>query len=346
MFFFFAVAFLWYLWLHLQRSRRAFPEPSHNNSHCARASLVERLVCQRWENEPGRCGSSSLSHPPLHSGFIFDHGHCCFEQVDSFKEAVGSHFSLNEVAWMKVLVLHSLCMSWHLGEQHADGGPGPSCVWLSDEAGPTGCSDERRGGEKEYIVYFFFCCFHFIFSVSSCFIEHIYSISYKGTYSYVYASVPAITPQGNFFKFATNIHLDSRMKWLELDGQRSEVTVTSQNTFMAITQECVRYVWPFFLLIWTLRYLYESTLFTSSPWVSTRAGGLLFLWWSTTGSLVLLILSFRWLSLYHVTKLSISPLYSSVKIVSKWRQHVSHWKLFTGITRQYSDNFHFAKKYT
>ncbi len=33
-----------------------------------------------------------------------------------------------------------------------------------------------------------------------------------------------------------------------------------------------------FLLIWTLRYLYESTLFTSPPWMTTRTGGLLFLW--------------------------------------------------------------------
>lgn len=30
-----------------------------------------------------------------------------------------------------------------------------------------------------------------------------------------------------------------------------------------------------------------------------------------------------------VVKLSICPLYSSVKIVSSWRQHVHHWKVFT-----------------
>ena len=48
----------------------------------------------------------------------------------------------------------------------------------------------------------------------------------------------------------------------------------------------------------------------------------------TTSSVVLLILSLRWLSLHHVMKFSISPLYSSVKIVSKWKQHVSHWNWF------------------
>lgn len=38
------------------------------------------------------------------------------------------------------------------GEQHAHGGSGPSCVWLSDEAGPTWCSNEWRGGEEKHII--------------------------------------------------------------------------------------------------------------------------------------------------------------------------------------------------
>lgn len=46
----------------------------------------------------------------------------------------------------------------------------------------------------------------------------------------------------------------------------------------------------------------------------------------TTSSLILLMLNFRLLSL-----LSINPQYASVKIVSKWRWHVSHCKLLTGI---------------
>lgn len=52
--------------------------------------------------------------------------------------------------------------------------------------------------------------------------------------------------------------------------------------------------------------------------------------------------SFRWLLLYHVIKLSISPLYFSVKIVSMWKQHVSH----RSQTFQLSDNFGFNKNYT
>ncbi len=44
-------------------------------------------------------------------------------------------------------------------------------------------------------------------------------------------------PGGNFITSGTNVHLDSRMNWLEFGGQRSKVTVTSQNTFLAITQE-------------------------------------------------------------------------------------------------------------
>lgn len=46
-------------------------------------------------------------------------------------------------------------------------------------------------------------------------------------------------------------------------------------------------------------------------------------------SMVLLILIFRRLSLHHVMKVSISPLYSSLKN-SLW-QHVSNWKSFHGI---------------
>lgn len=44
------------------------------------------------------------------------------------------------------------------------------------------------------------------------------------------------------------------------------------------------------------RHLYESTLFTSSSWLTTIMADLLFLWQSTTSAWVLLILSFRWLS--------------------------------------------------
>lgn len=44
------------------------------------------------------------------------------------------------------------------------------------------------------------------------------------------------------------------------------------------------------------RHLYESTLFTSSSWLTTIMADLLFLWQSTTSSWVSLILSFRWLS--------------------------------------------------
>ena len=43
-------------------------------------------------------------------------------------------------------------------------------------------------------------------------------------------------------------------------------------------------------------------------------------------NLVLLILIFRWLLLHHVVKLSISPVLSSVKMVSQCRRHASDWK--------------------
>ena len=33
-------------------------------------------------------------------------------------------------------------------------------------------------------------------------------------------------PRGNFFKFGTNVHLDSRIKLLDFGGQRSKIKVT------------------------------------------------------------------------------------------------------------------------
>ena len=71
----------------------------------------------------------------------------------------------------------------------------------------------------------------------------------------------------------------------------------------------------------------KNHLYSPSAWTNTaHFHCFLFLFFNiTTSSVVLLILSLRWLSLHHVMKLSISPLYSSVKIVSKWKQRVSHW---------------------
>lgn len=43
----------------------------------------------------------------------------------------------------------------------------------------------------------------------------------------------ASMPRGTFFKFWTNV---SRMNWLDLSGQKSKVTVTTQNTFLTATQ--------------------------------------------------------------------------------------------------------------
>lgn len=34
-----------------------------------------------------------------------------------------------------------------------------------------------------------------------------------------------ISKMGNFFKFVTNIHLNSRMRWLDFDGRRSNVKI-------------------------------------------------------------------------------------------------------------------------
>ena len=50
--------------------------------------------------------------------------------------------------------------------------------------------------------------------------------------------------------------------------------------------------------------------------------------WCIPSSLVLLILSFRWLSLQHVMKLS-QP--SPLPLVSQWRRHLSHSRLFIWI---------------
>lgn len=55
-----------------------------------------------------------------------------------------------------------------------------------------------------------------------------------------------------------------------------------------------------------------STLSTSCPWMITGTGGILFLWWSTTGSLVLRIVNLRLLLLHHDAKLSVIPLYTFV----------------------------------
>lgn len=55
-----------------------------------------------------------------------------------------------------------------------------------------------------------------------------------------------------------------------------------------------------------------STLSTSCPWMITGTGGILFLWWSTTGSLVLRILNLRLLLLHHDAKLSVIPLYTFI----------------------------------
>lgn len=57
-------------------------------------------------------------------------------------------------------------MSWHVGKQRADGGPGPSRVWLSDEAGQARCSTEWGGGEKEYIIFDLFTQFKHIIDES------------------------------------------------------------------------------------------------------------------------------------------------------------------------------------
>lgn len=52
-------------------------------------------------------------------------------------------------------------------------------------------------------------------------------------------------------------------------------------------------------------------------------------------SWIVLLLSFRWLSLHHVMKLSISPLSSSIKIVSRFSLEIICWNP----TCQYSSNF-------
>lgn len=50
------------------------------------------------------------------------------------------------------------------------------------------------------------------------------------------------------------------------------------------------------------------------------------------------MLSFRWLSLHHVTKFSVSPLY--------WLKTACFSANYSLESCQYSDNFHLAKKYT
>lgn len=61
--------------------------------------------------------------------------------------------------------------------------------------------------------------------------------------------------------------------------------------------------------------MYEFTISNPSPWMVTGAGLLRFLLQSTTTSLVLQILSCRWSWLLHITKLLISPLYSSMLLL-------------------------------
>lgn len=46
-------------------------------------------------------------------------------------------------------------------------------------------------------------------------------------------------PQGNFFQFGTNVHLDSRMNWLDFRGQRSRLLWPHKTRFLAITQELI-----------------------------------------------------------------------------------------------------------
>ena len=71
---------------------------------------------------------------------------------------------------------------------------------------------------------------------------------------------PAIsrTSWGNFFKFCTDVQLDSRMNWLDLGDQRSQVqvTVTSHNMYPAS---------------WT-RYLKSAFIFTCWPVVTWILG--------------------------------------------------------------------------
>lgn len=39
------------------------------------------------------------------------------------------------------------------------------------------------------------------------------------------------TPGGNFLKFVTNVHMDSRMNWLDLGDQRWKVILTTEHIF-------------------------------------------------------------------------------------------------------------------
>ncbi len=62
-----------------------------------------------------------------------------------------------------------------------------------------------------------------------------------------------------------------------LAGQNDEVMMFFTQKVKGQLQCDIIMSWNF-LLIWTSRYLYEPTLFTSLPWMTTRTGDLLFLW--------------------------------------------------------------------
>lgn len=91
--------------------------------------LYSKLMCQQWENEPGAQVSSLII------ASVVLHVLCSF-----FTCVKGKFIDFTQMS----------CLN-HSGEQHADGGSGPSCVRLSDEAGPTRRSHERRGGEESLL---------------------------------------------------------------------------------------------------------------------------------------------------------------------------------------------------
>lgn len=184
------------------------------------------------------------------------------------------------------------------------------------------------------------------------------------------------TPWGYFFNLGANIHLNSRLNWGD-----SGLTVSSYNTFLAKTQGLIRWWWQNFTQIGqydevmafyvqkvkcepaTFKNLFLHLCVLSESAVRAKQAdeckGFVSLSELTQQSslqspLVLLLLSFRWLLLPHVIKLSVSPLYFSLQIVSACGpqhgcmhvpcKHEANW-VVTNVSRLLNDVFFPFKRY-